>query len=77
MELVGVISIYDANGNLVDFLIGDIDTMASASSELKVPIANLTNLSIEYKAVEPESEVATIAKRLFIKIDKHERKKSD
>lgn len=77
MELVGVISIYDANGNLVDFLIGDRDTMASASSELKVPIANLTNLSIEYKAVEPESEVATIAKRLFAKIDKHERKKSD
>lgn len=77
MELVGVISIYDANGNLVDFLIGDRDTMANASSELKVPIANLTNLSIEYKAVEPESEIATIAKRLFAKIDKHERKKSD
>lgn len=77
MELVGVISIYDANGNLVDFLIGDRDVMSSASSELKVPIANLTNFSIEYKAVEPESEVATIAKRLFTKIDKHERKKSD
>lgn len=77
MELVGVINIYDANGNLIDFLIGDIDTMASASSELKVPIANLTNLSIEYKVVEPESEVATIAKRLFAKIDRHERNKSD
>lgn len=77
MELVGVISIYDANGNLVDFLIGDIDTMASASSELKVPIANLTNLSIEYKVVEPESEVTTIAKRLFAKIDKHEKRKND
>ena len=77
MELIGVISIYDANGNLIDFLIGDIDTMASASSELKVPIANLTNLSIEYKVVEPKSEVTTIAKRLFAKIDKHEKRKND
>ena len=77
MELVGVISIYDANGNLVDFLIGDREDAANVSNELKVPIDNLSNFTIEYKAVEPEKETYNIARRLFAKITNCEKKKSD
>lgn len=69
MEIVGTIKIYDRNGALVHILVGEREAMSIVSNDMANAVTTLSNgYTIEFTAVEPETEPVVIAKRILSKI---------